>query len=177
MENKENKEKKKEEQIPNFTVKHIEDEGEGTDSASVVKSVKEGYEVLSGTFSPYQAKIVQKFNLDEGIKILVVNYQEIHGDIHGNVTQVVGEQINFNQQVTNVFKNAYNMVEKKEDISSEQKGEIIKNLKVLQEDLQSKKLDAGKIQKSMEWLKQNANWLVPTIIQVVMEGLGIAFRT
>jgi uncharacterized protein YfkK (UPF0435 family) len=173
MENKENKEKKKE-QTQNFTDKQIEEEGKGTDFVSIAKSVKQGYEVLSGTFSPHQANIAQKFNLGEGIKTLVVNWQEIHGDVHGNVTQVVGSQVNFNQQVTDAFKKAYSMVEKKEDISPEQKDVIVKNLNVLEEELQSKELDAGKIQEIWKWLKRNSSWLVPTLSTVIVEGIKIA---
>jgi len=174
MENKENKEKKKEEQLPNFTVKHIEDEGEGTDFVSIAKSVEQGYEALSGTFSVNQANIAQKLNLGENIKQLVVIVQ---GNVYGNVMQAVDSQVNFSQQVTDAFKKAYNMVEKKEDIPPEQKEEIIKNLKVVEEELQSKEPDAGKIQRSWKWLKQNAKWLAEMLTQVVMEGVRIAYGT
>ena len=167
-------ERKKEIQSPNFTVKPVEDEGHGVDSVSIAKSVLEGYTLLSGSFSTDQWNLVQKLNLGENIKQIVFT-QIIHGDVYGNVTQALGSEVTFNQQVTDSFKKAYTMVEKKENITIEQKEEIMKNLKVIEEELQSKDLD--KTPSSLKWLKQNASWIVQQIIQVVMEGIKIAYGT
>lgn len=100
----------------------------------------------------------------------------IHGDNYGNIAQAVGESvINFNQQVSDAFKKAYEMIEGKTDIASEQKEETKKNAKMLEEELKKEKCDAGKIQQFWDWLRQNASWIVPTLTPVVMEGIKMAF--
>jgi len=100
--------------------------------------------------------------------------QEIYGDIYGTVVQAVGSQVNFNQQVTSAFKQARDMTKAKEDIPPKLREEIEKNLDLLEEELKRKESDAGKIQKMWKWLKRNANWVVPALTQVVLEGVKIA---
>lgn len=98
--------------------------------------------------------------------------QKFSGSNFGNIVGYM--QGDFNQQVTDAFKQAYNMVEIKADISAKQKEEIVKNLKALEEELHGKKLDAGKIQKLLGWLKKNASWVAPIVAQVAIEGIKIA---
>jgi len=100
--------------------------------------------------------------------------QEIHGNVYGSVIQAVASEVSFSQQVTDVFKQAYKIVETKGDVPPEQKEEIKKNLKLLEEELQNKEPDAGKIQGLLRWLKQNASWVVPTIMQVILKGIEMA---
>ena len=172
-------ERKKKDQPPNFTNTkvYVDDEGKGTDFVSAAKSVLDGYTQLSGTFNADQANIAQKYNLDENIKQIAI-YQIIQGDVYGNVTQAIGSEVHFSQQITDSFKIAYNIVENKDNISNEEKEEIIKNLKVLEGKLQSKKdLDEIPSSAPMKWLKQNANWIIQAIIKVVMKGLDIAYKT
>jgi len=174
-------ERKKEDQPPNFAVKHVDvaDEGHGVDSIS--ESVLMAYALLSGTFNTNQANIAQKFNLDKNIQRLVINnynYQIVNRNVCGDVIQANNSEVNFSQQVTDAFKTAYNMVEKKEDITPEKKDEIVENLKVVEEKLRSKKdLDEIPSSSPMKWLKQNASWIVPAIMQVVMLGVRISLGT
>jgi hypothetical protein len=100
----------------------------------------------------------------------------VQGDNYGNIAQAVGASaINFNQQVSDAFKKAYEVIEGKTDIASEQKEEIKKNAKMLEEELKKEKLDAGRIQQLWNWLQQNASWIVPTLAPIVMEGIKMAF--
>jgi predicted ArsR family transcriptional regulator len=103
-----------------------------------------------------------------------VTIQHIGGNVYGPAVQAVNSQVTFNQQVVDAFKRAYDIVEHKTDATIDQKVEIKKNLKALEEELETKEADAGKIQKAWKWIQRNANWLVPTLSQVVIEGTKIA---
>jgi hypothetical protein len=94
--------------------------------------------------------------------------QEIHAPVYAPVIQAVESQVNF-QQVTTAFQQARNMTEKKEDIPKALREEVKKQLNLLEEELNSKEPDVGKIQTSWKWLKRNANWVVPTLTQVVLK--------
>ena len=97
--------------------------------------------------------------------------QEIHGDVYAPVIQAVESQVSFNQQVVTVFQQARNMTETKEGIPPTLREEIKKHLNLLEEELKSKEPDASKIQRLWKWLKRNANWVVPTLTQVVLRFL------
>lgn len=64
-------------QIKNYTVKLVTDEGKGTDLTSVMStistitgSIEEGYTNLSGTFTTNQKRIADSYNYEEQIKLL-----------------------------------------------------------------------------------------------------------
>ena len=99
---------------------------------------------------------------------ITVQVQEIHGDVHGNVVQAKDSQVII-QQIDSAFQTARSMTESKTEISSELKKEIHENLLALQEEIKKKEPDAGKIQKCWNWLKRNANWVVPVLAQIVSE--------
>lgn len=100
---------------------------------------------------------------------------QVQGDNYGNIAQAVGESvINFNQQVSEAFNKAYGMIESKDNLTSEQKEEIKENTKLLEKELKKTEPDAGRIQQFWKWLKSNGEWVVPTLTQVVMEGIKIA---
>lgn len=101
--------------------------------------------------------------------------QEIYGDVHGTVVQAVQSQVSFNQQVTNTFKEARTLVDKKENVPSDLKKDIKRRLNLLEEELGKTEPDVGRMQKSWKWLKRNANWVVPTLTKVVLEGIKLAF--
>jgi len=100
--------------------------------------------------------------------------QEIHGNVYGPAVQAVQSNVNINQQISDVFKKAQDMVDSRTGLSEALKNEIRENLKLLEGELKNRKPDAGKIQRTWEWLKNNANWIVPTLTQVVLEGTKIA---
>ena len=102
---------------------------------------------------------------------------QIQGDVNAPIIQATDSQVNFSQQVNDAFKQAYRMVENKIDVQPEQKEDIKKNLKVLEEELQNKEADLGRIQKAWTWIKRNADWLVPTLTQVISDGIQIALHS
>jgi hypothetical protein len=115
-----------------------------------------------------------KDKYSEQFPFIQTTIQQIYGDVYGTVAQAVESQVNFDQQVTSAFKQARDMTKAKEDIPPKLMEEIEKNLDLLEEELKSKEPDAGKIQKLWKWLKRNANWVVPTVTQVVLEGMKVA---
>jgi hypothetical protein len=105
------------------------------------------------------------------------NIQHIQGNVYAPVTQAVdGPQVSFNDKVTNAFSQANIVVEERADLSEEQKEEIKSYLRQLQDELGKEESDVGKIQKLWKWLKENANWVVPTLVTVVLEGSRIALN-
>ena len=117
----------------------------------------------------------QKFS-DE-YPFIKTTIMQIQGDVNAPIIQATDSQVNFSQQVNDAFKQAYRMVESKIDMQPEQKEEVKKNLKALEEELRNKEVDLDKIQKTWAWIKRNANWLVPTLTQVISDGIQIALRS
>ena len=131
----------------------------------------------------WQAAEIRAFGIDvienkekysERFPFIQTTIQEIHGNVYGPAIQAVGSNINYNQNVTTAFQQARKMTEAKADITASLKSEVEKYLNLLEEELKSKEPDAGKIQKFWKWLKRNANWVVPTLAKVVLEGVKIA---
>ena len=119
--------------------------------------------------------IGDKEKFSEQFPFIQTNIQEIHGDVHGILVQAVESQVvSFNQQITTAFQQARNITETKEDIRPTLREEVKKYLNLLEEELKRKEPDAGKIQMLWKWLRRNANWVVPTLTQVVLEGLKMA---
>jgi hypothetical protein len=100
-----------------------------------------------------------------------VTFQHINGNVFGNAIQAVDSQVSFNQQMTDAFKQVYDKLDANKALSLEIKEETKKNLNTLEDELLSKSANLDRIQKSWTWLKQNANWVVPTLTQVVLEGI------
>jgi len=106
---------------------------------------------------------------------VTIQTQNIQGNAYGVVQAAGNAQVSFNQQITDAFQQAHLEVEKA-NIPKEQKEEVKTNLKDLEQELQKgKEADTNAIKRAWAKLKQNANWLVPTLAQVVTEGLKIAF--
>jgi len=49
--------------------------------------------------------------------------------------------------------------------------ETTRNLDSLQQELMKEEPDVGRVQRLWKWLKRNADWVVPTLTEVVIEGL------
>ena len=112
--------------------------------------------------------IENKKMYEQQFPFIAVQVQEIHGNVHGNVVQAKDSQVII-QQIDSAFETARSMTESETEISSELKKEIQENLLALQEEIRKKEPDAGKIQKCWNWLKRNANWVVPVLAQIVSE--------
>lgn len=109
-------------------------------------------------------------NFKTQLPFIQTNIQNIQGNVNAPVTLVAGSQVTFDQQVINAFSQANTKVEDRTGLSGQQKEEIKNYLKQLEEELGNKEPDAGKVQRLWKWLKQNANWIVPTLATVVLEG-------
>lgn len=99
--------------------------------------------------------------------------QNISGNNYGNLTATQGNQnvITINQQITDAFKQAYDKV-KDANLQPEQKEAINGQLKDLEQELHKEgKAEVGKIQKISKWFKDNANWVVPILSDVIKRGL------
>lgn len=114
--------------------------------------------------------------------------------LNGDLTLVVGdvgdhfENINhsviatgsanttgLNERLGQAFQQANTMVDSRNDVPAELKGEIKNNLKTLEEELKKDEPNAGNVQRLRGWFKQNASWVVPTIAQIVTEIMNKAF--
>jgi len=105
---------------------------------------------------------------------ITVQVQEIYGNVHGNVVQAKDSEVII-QQIDNVFQKACSMTESRTDISPELKKEILSSLASLEEEMKKKEPDAGKIQKTWNWLKRNANWVAPVLTQIVSEVVKLLY--
>jgi hypothetical protein len=121
--------------------------------------------------------IENKQNFSDEYPFIKTTIMQIQGDVNAPIIQATDSQVNFSQQVNDAFKQAYRIVENKIDVQSEQKEDIKKNLKVLEEELQNKEADLGKVQKAWTWIERNANWLVPTLTQVISDGIQIVLHS
>lgn len=120
--------------------------------------------------------IENKEKFGEQFPFIRVTIQEIHArDIYGTVVQAVESQVSFAQQVTKVFQRARKITETKTDIKASLREKTKNHLNLLEEELKRKEPDAGKIQTLWKWLKRNANWAVPTLTEIVLEGIKRAF--
>ena len=99
-----------------------------------------------------------------------LNLQNINGIVFGNAIQAVNSQVAFDQKIVDAFKQIYVSLDSNSSLTQEGKDQTRSHLKTIEEELLSKgSLD--KIRKSLNWLKQNASWVVPTVTQVIIEGL------
>lgn len=126
---------------------------------------------MSAEITAYGVDVIEhQDSFKTQLPFIQTNIQNIQGNVNAPVIQAVGgSQVTFDQQVINAFSLANTIVEDKTGLSGEQKEEIKNYLRQLQEELGSKEPDVGKIQRLWNWLKQNANWIVPTLATVVLE--------
>ena len=92
------------------------------------------------------------------------------GDVHESAVQIVQSEVNFSQQVTSSFEQAYEQV-KEAEVSPEKKQEINANLKALEKELAKEKPNKNKINAIREWLKANADSIAPAIAESVTKRL------
>jgi hypothetical protein len=117
--------------------------------------------------------IENKETYKQQFPFVTVQVQEIYGNVHGNVVQAKDSHVTIHQ-IDNVFQKAYSMTESRAGISPDLKKEILSNLTSLEEEMKKREPDTGKIQKTWNWLKRNANWVVPVLTQIVLEVVKVA---
>lgn len=159
------------------TVGNIKRDAQGIQAEELRTKIVEKTERLEDEIGKLDKKFEEQINQlrDTIVRSRIqASIQEIHGDVYGPAIQAVSSQVSFSQQVNDAFRQAYGMVETKGDVPPEQKEEIKKNLNLLEEELNKKEPDAGKIQGLWKWLRRNASWVVPTLVQVILEGTKMA---
>ena len=107
------------------------------------------------------------------LPFIQVAIQEIGGKVYGSAVQAVQSEVVSNLQETNKFEQAYEQV-RKALISPDKKEEINANLKALEKELLKEKPNKNKIDAIWEWLKGNADWIVPAIAEIVTKALTSA---
>jgi len=98
--------------------------------------------------------------------------QAIVNKIQNINTNTINAQLTFNEQVTKSFNDARSLVQTHQ-ISDDDKDTINSRLSALETELKKEpqNREQPKIKRFYEWLKNNANWLVPTISSVLTEVL------
>ncbi len=91
----------------------------------------------------------------------------------GSIVDTDQCDVNLYQQVSSAFGQAYEQV-KKTDILLEKKQEIEANLKALENELPKQKPNKNKITAIYDWLKVNAEYVIPIIAESVTEALSSA---
>ena len=80
---------------------------------------------------------------------------------------------NDNIQTIEVSKNFNLIYEKIEKINPEKKEEIKSAVKSIEEELNKNNTNKSTVKKSLDFLKQNAPWIVPTIIELIKASFGV----
>jgi len=132
-----------------------------------IKKVASGW--MDAKITAYGTDVYEhKDKYKDTLPFIQTNIQNISANVIGNVTQAVDSTVIFDQRLSDAFRQA-RIITENQNITQEQKEETNKRLDSLEEGIKSGEPDVGKIQRLWKWLKENANWVVPAIIQVVSE--------
>ena len=102
---------------------------------------------------------------------LQIAIQKIDGSVYGSAVQASNSKVSLNQKITDSFKQAYSLVESERNVSDEQKIKIEENLRELEEEIAARNPDEGKLRRLWNRIKDNANWVVPTLKEIVEDIL------
>lgn len=80
------------------------------------------------------------------------------------------------QRLADAFQRAHDLTKAKGGLSEEKEKQVLEKLNSLEGELSRKEPDAGEIQKGWKWLKENADWVEPTLRQVVLERVVLALE-
>ena len=97
--------------------------------------------------------------------------QEPGEGVCDSTVAAVQSEVGLYQQVSNAFEQAYEQV-KKAEIAPERKQEITINLKALEKELLKEEPNKNKVNAIWEWLRGNADVIVPTITEIVTKILN-----
>lgn len=100
-----------------------------------------------------------------------VNIQEIKGSVIGPVIQGERATVITIQPILDSFNKIRETIQAK-DISEEKKNDILYHINTLEKETQKEQPDASIIERSYNWLKRNADWVVPTLTQILIEALN-----
>lgn len=95
---------------------------------------------------------------------------------HNTVQNSPGTVINSSNVSINIhesFNKIYEQINDKTPENPEKVKEIIENI---EKELEREEINKSKLQKSFDWLKNNANWSIPSLIKIVtmaLTGIGL----
>jgi DNA-binding protein len=132
--------------------KALEEEGEtiATDALKLAKHVGR--------------KSVKSIDID--FVMLKYEITNIHHS-QGVVTGSNNVKIDINS-TTNNFNDLYKLSDNYENAK-----EIKEKLNVIENELNNDEINQSKIKSSIDWLKRNANWTIPTITQITLTAFGL----
>lgn len=99
-----------------------------------------------------------------------ISFQESQGD--GDEDTKAG----LVQRLADAFQRAHDLMLEKGGLSEKREKAVLEKMNLLEEELTKKEPDAGKIQETWKWLKDNANWVEPVLRQVVFESVILALE-
>jgi hypothetical protein len=99
----------------------------------------------------------------------------VRGNNYGDIVNSVKSRVDFEKNmVENRFAIAYKQIEAQK-ISQQSKIAITEKAKKLEEELSKGEINMNNVEKLWLWIKKEANWLVPTLAQVITDAVKIAF--
>ena len=142
--------------------------------SNVLYLEEKGYLKLLKTLgSLFQSAQITSYGKD-----LVEDPEQFNSEFPINITQniisnsvgtIIGNGNSQNLNITNSFNSLYNEIERR---NPEKKEEITKAVKTIEDELKKDKSDKTIIQKSIIFLKQNAAWIVPTLLELIKRSFG-----
>ncbi len=88
----------------------------------------------------------------------------------GVVTGSINVKMDINGSVNmeNSFTELYELID-----NHEKAEETKQNVRIIEEELSKELIDKSKIKSSIDWLNSNANWIIPSIIPIVLAYLSL----
>ncbi len=105
------------------------------------------------------------------INLVVNNIKNITNIIN---SQVVTDSNNVKLDINGSFniENSFNDLDRLSE-GYENADEIKENLRSIKYELSKDQIDQSKFKSSVDWLKRNANWIIPSISQIVLASMGL----
>jgi tyrosyl-tRNA synthetase len=135
---------------------------------------EKGYLKLLKTLSErFRTAQITSFGTD-----LVENPEEFNSEFPIKVTQnivqnstgvIIGDNNRQSISISQSFEQIYETIEKRNPKNKEQ---IVEEVREIEEELKQPNPNKSKIAKSIEYLKSNASWIVPVIIEVLTKAFG-----
>lgn len=112
--------------------------------------------------------IESKQHYSRAFPFLNINIQQIGNVYGGHIFQAIGSNVK-TTQISDSFKIVYQAIQSKTDIPNGTKTQVLRHLDVLEEEVSRETPDVGRVQRAWAWLKRNANWVVPTLTQILFK--------
>lgn len=100
------------------------------------------------------------------------NILSIHGNVNAPVVQTTS-QSSANMSFVQKFEQISDMVQKKEEISKDEKEEILTSINDLKEMLKSDNIERGRIDTVLDKLKKHS-WLIGHIKDIIISAFGLS---